>query len=39
MIDSLGHIIHIDFGFALASSPGAVAFESAPFKLTQVFHF
>jgi len=34
MIDSMGHIIHIDFGFVLTSSPGGVAFESAPFKLT-----
>lgn len=26
--------MHIDFGFMLANSPGIVAFESAPFKLS-----
>ncbi len=37
MVDSEGHIIHIDFGFLLSSSPGSVGFESAPFKLTQEY--
>ena len=39
LIDSKGHIIHIDFGFLLTSSPGGgwVNFESAPFKLTNEF--
>jgi hypothetical protein len=35
LIDNEGHIIHIDFGFMLSNSPGSVAFEAAPFKLTQ----
>lgn len=36
LIDSKGHIVHIDFGFILTTSPGGINFESAPFKLTQV---
>lgn len=35
LIDPLGHIIHIDFGFCLGSSPRNLNFESAPFKMTQ----
>uniref|UniRef100_A0A7S0BNV7 1-phosphatidylinositol 4-kinase n=1 Tax=Rhodosorus marinus TaxID=101924 RepID=A0A7S0BNV7_9RHOD len=36
MIDSDGHISHIDFGFLLSNSPGGNReFERAPFKLTQ----
>ncbi len=29
-----GHIVHIDFGFMLSNTPGDMAFEQAPFKLT-----
>ncbi|KAJ1431428.1 kinase-like domain-containing protein [Ochromonadaceae sp. CCMP2298] len=36
MIDSEGHIIHIDFGFLLSIAPGgAFSLETAPFKLTE----
>jgi phosphatidylinositol 4-kinase len=34
MIDDLGHIIHIDFGFCFDIAPGGIKFERAPFKLT-----
>ncbi|KAF3770224.1 hypothetical protein M406DRAFT_87030 [Cryphonectria parasitica EP155] len=37
LIDNEGHIIHIDFGFMLSNSPGSVAFEAAPFKLTHEY--
>ena len=35
LCDSEGHIIHIDFGFMLSTSPAELGFESAPFKLSQ----
>eukprot|EP00051_Salpingoeca_urceolata_P006651 m.87996 g.87996 ORF g.87996 m.87996 type:complete len:849 (-) comp14925_c1_seq1:48-2594(-) len=38
LIDGEGHILHIDFGFMLSSSPGRnMGFENAPFKLTDEF--
>lgn len=37
LIDSTGHMIHIDFGFFLQNSPGNMGFESAPFKFTQEY--
>jgi phosphatidylinositol 4-kinase A len=36
MIDNLGHLIFIDFGFAMGMAPGhEFSMERAPFKLTQ----
>jgi len=38
MIDSEGHIVHIDFGFVLSNAPGkGLKFEQAPFKLPQEY--
>ncbi len=38
MIDTLGHILHIDFGFFLSIAPGkGMKFEKSPFKLTAEF--
>lgn len=37
LVDNEGHIVHIDFGFMLSNSPGSVAFEAAPFKLTHEY--
>jgi phosphatidylinositol 4-kinase len=34
LIDSAGHVVHIDFGFMLSNAPGyVVGIETAPFKL------
>ena len=34
MVDSEGHIVHIDYGFFLSNAPGkGLRFEQAPFKL------
>ncbi|PVV00918.1 hypothetical protein BB560_004686 [Smittium megazygosporum] len=37
LLTSSGHLIHIDFGFMLNNSPGAIGFETAPFKLTSEY--
>ena len=38
MLDSQGHIVHIDFGFLLSNAPGkGLKFEKAPFQLTQEY--
>eukprot|EP00177_Eucheuma_denticulatum_P005721 GFKZ01010430.1.p1 GENE.GFKZ01010430.1~~GFKZ01010430.1.p1 ORF type:complete len:912 (+),score=165.91 GFKZ01010430.1:176-2911(+) len=37
MIDVEGRIVHIDFGFMLTNSPGAIKFENVPFKLTEEY--
>ena len=38
MIDTRGHLIFIDFGFALGMAPGhEFSFERAPFKLTKEY--
>ncbi|KAK9317469.1 kinase-like domain-containing protein [Lipomyces starkeyi] len=37
LLDTQGHVIHIDFGFLLSNTPGSVGFEAAPFKLTQEY--
>mmetsp|Transcript_39074 Transcript_39074/g.59562 ORF Transcript_39074/g.59562 Transcript_39074/m.59562 type:complete len:182 (-) Transcript_39074:269-814(-) len=37
LMDKEGHLVHIDFGFFLQSSPGNMAFETAPFKFPQEY--
>mmetsp|Transcript_22557 Transcript_22557/g.22384 ORF Transcript_22557/g.22384 Transcript_22557/m.22384 type:complete len:193 (+) Transcript_22557:1635-2213(+) len=37
LIDSKGHVVHVDFGFMLSNSPGSMNFEASSFKLTNEF--
>mmetsp|Transcript_8530 Transcript_8530/g.13150 ORF Transcript_8530/g.13150 Transcript_8530/m.13150 type:complete len:109 (+) Transcript_8530:2719-3045(+) len=37
LLDSRGHMIHVDFGFMLSNSPGNMNFEAHTFKLTQEY--
>jgi phosphatidylinositol kinase/protein kinase (PI-3 family) len=37
LIDEQGHVVHIDYGFILDTSPGNAGFESAPFKFTDEY--
>jgi hypothetical protein len=38
LIDTFGHVVHIDFGYMLGESPGGdLRWEKSPFKLTEEF--
>ena len=37
LLDSEGHLIHIDYGFILSCSPKNLGFENSPFKMTPEF--
>lgn len=35
LLDSKGHVVHVDFGFMFSNSPGNMNFEAVTFKLTK----
>lgn len=37
LLDSKGHVVHVDFGFLLSNSPGNIGFEAVTFKLTREY--
>ena len=37
LLDTEGHLIHIDYGYMLSNAPGKIGFENSPFKLTQEY--
>jgi phosphatidylinositol 4-kinase B len=37
LLDSKGHVVHVDFGFMLSNSPGNMNFEAVTFKLTKEY--
>ena len=37
LLDSKGHVVHVDFGFMFSNSPGNMNFEAVTFKMTQEY--
>ena len=37
LLDTKGHMVHVDFGFLLSNSPGNLNFEAMTFKLTKEY--
>ena len=37
LLDSKGHMIHVDFGFMLSNSPGNINGEASSFKMTMEY--
>jgi phosphatidylinositol kinase/protein kinase (PI-3 family) len=37
LLDSKGHMVHVDFGFMFSNSPGNLNFETGTFKLTKEY--